>query len=289
MRAILLLVILFPCAAFAAPDDSAGTIGAEWNNSTSVEFPATSTDAEGNVIYNYYNDQQFFSPPSEPAAPILDKEKNPSHIILDATSQGSGNDEAKGLFNDFANAGGVYGSDDSDFDFYGTVVNVGTIWNVILSGSIIREEAEKKGIKRVTLKGFNEKKRMGDISDWLPLTKGDLSIVAAAAIIHDANIEQVKLSLTSFDIRYLAKGYLLYLIPWKYHVLVQVNSLENTVLVTYPWYEFFLWKPVTKIELKTSIDSTVSDLVQLMPEATLDRQARIFASVADLLKDLHGN
>ena len=36
-------------------------IGAEWNNSTSVEFPATSTDEEGNVIYNYYgDDSQYF-------------------------------------------------------------------------------------------------------------------------------------------------------------------------------------------------------------------------------------
>lgn len=285
--ALIFLSAIFPLAALAVePNTDADTIGAEWNNSTSVEFPATSTDAEGNVIYNYYDDSQFFSGGGQTAPPM--KEPGPDakkgELIIDAGSQQTGNGTAKNLFNSFNDAGGVTGSDDSDFDFFGDVVNPGSLWSVTLSGSIIRDELKKQGVKDVVLKGFDPKKSGNDIADWLPKTKGDLSLVAAAAIVHDASIVEVHLTLSKFDIQYLANGRLLYVIPWKYVITVRVDPGANAVSVVYPWYEWFIWKPVSKSELETAIRDAVSEGLATSPEASLDRQARIFASVADVLK-----
>ena len=297
-RSALLLatLLLIPISSVVAQEVSEEEIGAEWNNSTSVEFPATSTDEEGNVIYNYYgDDSQYFLGPSNPEGNGEEEgSENDGEIEIplnDPDLYGAAEGLIQDLINSIANNGltgtdGTLTQDDYDF-FFGS--SGSSDFRLIFGGSIIRDELKKKGIEKITLLGWDPNNDELNIINWLPLSKGDLSLVAAAAIVRDAHIEQVELTLKQFSVAYSFRGYLFYFIPFNFTALISVNAqLEDgsRVSVLYPWYQWFLWKPIANADLDTRLESVVHQSLSIESTTDFERQARIFGLVAESLRSI---
>lgn len=284
---LLLLFLVLPFSGFAQEGDE---IGAEWNNSTSVEFPATSTDEEGNIIYNYYpNDNQYFGGnetgneegnegddvPGNDDAPINDPSNSDAYEdLIQSLSDGNA---IEGQSGDLSSA-------DYDF-FFGS--GDSSDFSIHISGSLVRDVLKKKEIEKIVLEGWDPKNPDLNIINWIPKTKGDLSIIAAASMVRDANIQSVTLLLDRIELTYRFKGYLLYLIPFNFNALIRVNPLAQSgerVSVSYPWYQWFLWKPLSKSELAGLLEVEVTDVLNLPLESELERQGRLFGAVADALR-----
>ena len=290
--------LFFSSTALALAQTSDDEIGAEWNNSTSVEFPATSTDEEGNVIYNYYgDDSQYFG--GNNGAPPVDNTvagvSDPSEVTItlnDPGAQAAAEAAAQALLDTLAAAhaftgtDGTLSQDDYDF-FFGSGDSGGEDFRLIFGGGLIREALKEKGIEKVTLEGWDPKKKDQNIINWIPKTKGDLSIIAAAAIVRDANIEAVQLLLNRIDVTYRLKSYFFYLIPFNFSARIGVAPLapENLrVSVKYPWYQLFLWKPISEADLDALLEHTVSGTLKIQMANDLERQGRLFGSIADALR-----
>ena len=291
MKILGVFFLFVPCIAFAQTTDE---IGQEWNNSTSVEFPATSTDEEGNVIYNYYgDDSQYFGgdQSEEPAdAPQAEGDEGELTIPLNDPDANAAAQAAKEAFlKNLAAGDGLtgYGLSDEDYDFFFGSGNDDT-WGVSINGSLVRDTLKKQGVQKINLEGWNPHKDDQNILNWLPLNKEDLSLVAAAAVFRDANIDQVHLTLKDFSIQYAFQGYLFYFIPLRFNASIAVDPLRDgsAVQVIYPWYQFFLWKPITKTSLDANLESVVSSALKIQTDSAFEKQARVFGSVADALRSI---
>jgi hypothetical protein len=125
------------------------------------------------------------------------------------------------------------------------------------------------------------------------ISKHDLTLIAAATILQDSNIDEVSFGATRFEIVYKSRGYILAFIPVSFPVRVavdpQAKALQGEVSIGLPWYRFFLWTLFDTGLLSREIDAVVKTQgVPQQGDSPNDVQRRLFDAVSGLLKDQLG-
>jgi hypothetical protein len=131
-------------------------------------------------------------------------------------------------------------------------------------GDSIRLSAEKL---RAALKARGVGKlELEDLLGRRFQSKKDFALVAASSVLENEAIQDIQLTLHSLSLTYRAEGRLFAVFPLSYPVKLDIDpraaTREGRVIVTFPWYRFFLQTFVSRSELQTLIDSAMEPIAQ---------------------------
>ena len=132
---------------------------------------------------------------------------------------------------------------------------------------------------------------MIDLASPAALTNG--LILAASAALDDGHLGAVTMDGTDITIQYKSSGRLLYVVPITFPIGISVHAAASTtaerVLLTYPWYKWFVWLTVPEDELIIAIDTAIATAQSQITATTSlkDTQGRLFIGISNALKHAH--
>jgi hypothetical protein len=118
------------------------------------------------------------------------------------------------------------------------------------------------------------------------LTKKDFALIAVSNILENENIEEVILSLNTVELTYRSEGRLFAAFPMAFPISVTVNPYATTpdsrVVVTFPWYSFFMQKFVSKSILVRDINAAIdaTDIVDVEP---IDARGKFLSAITQVI------
>lgn len=125
------------------------------------------------------------------------------------------------------------------------------------------------------------------------LSARDVGLMAASAVLEDTNIDELTFGATKFEMVYRSRGYLLGFIPKTFPVHIAVNPQASVatdrVVLTLPWYRFFLRKLFSISDLAREINAVVIADTRIDNDTSSDVQVRLFEAVSLVLKKKAGS
>ncbi|OGG52506.1 hypothetical protein A3H16_03325 [Candidatus Kaiserbacteria bacterium RIFCSPLOWO2_12_FULL_53_8] len=125
------------------------------------------------------------------------------------------------------------------------------------------------------------------------LSSHDVGLLAAGTMLGNPNIDEISFGASKFEIVYRSEGYLFALIPRSFPVHVAINPratlAQDRVIITLPWYRFFLRKFFSTASLASEINTlVVADAQAHEKDIAAYAQARLFESVSRALQRKFG-
>ena len=155
--------------------------------------------------------------------------------------------------------------------------NGGGGYSVTISGAKTRAALRARGISGLSV--------LEELSSRF-LSQKDFALVATSRILQNKQIEEVILSLDIITLSYRAEGRLLAFIPWEFPVRVTINpnaaTPETRVIITLPWYRFFLQTFFTRSELVGELNAAI-DKIKLEETHSIDAKTKLFTAVTDAI------
>lgn len=130
---------------------------------------------------------------------------------------------------------------------------------IYINAEAIRAALRARGVRDITLSSKNaEGGRAGRLR-----AKQDFALVAASEVLNHSGVSEIILSGGTLSLQYRARGRLFAVIPLNFRVRLALTpaaqSLEERVIVKFPWYKFFLQTYVSKKILQNELDPLVVD------------------------------
>lgn len=163
---------------------------------------------------------------------------------------------------------------------------------ILITASKLRQALAEKGITTLTIKGwdFDDTSFFDDSEFYSRVASFDYSdaaAIAAAVVLRDQNIEEVRIEGTRLTVTYRVKGWLFYLFPLHFTVRLYIDTAGTTdaarVKVEYPWYRLFTWTAVSPIQLAGTLNASIIG-IQAAGLNTEEAQARLFTYVSANLR-----
>lgn len=283
----------------AAPVAFSEEIGAQWNDSNTIQLPGGPDTYPGDTSDPASNPESGAgggesegsanggAPPSggssgsgggssgESDVIIFtnpDSESGSSSGFSGALGDGGGGDSGP-LIELLAAEGGVSGEGGAALGAEGSD-------GVFINAAKVRAALKGKGVLRVTLRAFGE--RGGALST------SDFALVGASSALKNPAMESAFISLSRFAIAYRSQGYLFAVVPLSFTVRISVNpraeALRDRVEVRFPWYSFFLRKFVSRDGLARDIHDILTRDFDPSLEPS-EAQARLFTDVSVMLQN----